>query len=191
MVFFHLIKPLRLASEGALWKNVSAFLAQEVRETCVPDKSTIRNMRKDEEAYYYQWTPQVLRPACHSTNKPTYRVSYLAWASLTQASSLLLVPRLRTVLLTPQTGKHPWPISSLPPYLVLFHFHLRTGNVLSITWTRLGHFHARRGSASQSQGRMTKRLVPGQRPSHRQGSAAGLGQRLPLCKRQKRALARD
>lgn len=181
MVFFPLIKPLRLASKGALWKNVRALLAQEVRETCVPDKSTIRNMRNEEEAYYYQWTPQVLRPAFHSTNKSTSRVSSLAWASLTQASSLLLIPRLRTVLLTSQPGKHPWPISSLLPSLVLFHFHLRNGNVLSVNWTRLGHFHAWRGSASQSQGRMTKRLVPGPRPSHRQGSAARLGQKLPLC----------
>jgi len=51
-VFLHLIKPLRLFNGGALRKNVSTLLVQEVRETCVPDGSTTQKTRKDEEGYY-------------------------------------------------------------------------------------------------------------------------------------------
>ena len=56
------------------------------------------------------------RSAFHSTNKPTTRVSSLAWASLTQVSFRLRVPGLHQHC-TPctSTWKHPWPTSSPLP----------------------------------------------------------------------------
>lgn len=92
IVFLHLIKPLGLFSEGALRKNVSALLVQEVKRNLCAWQSQIQITGKTREVIItHRWTPLLSSAlAFHPNNKPAPRVSSLAWASLTPVSSPLL-----------------------------------------------------------------------------------------------------
>lgn len=92
-------------------------------------------------------------------------------------------PRINTASLHPNLGNIP---SLLLPHLSNPFPHPSQNRGCSLNhsgWN--GPFPHLKGAISQALGRMTKRLVPGPRPSHLQGSVAGLGQRPPLCQRQR------
>ena len=151
-------------------------------------KTRVKTKRAITDRYALSLKPHV-RLSTPQANPP--RISSLAWASPTQVFSPLRVPGLYQHC-TPCTSTWKTSLTNSFPTLsrVIFHVHLRTGDVLSVTWYRLDHFQAQKGSASQVLGGMTKRLVPGLRPSHPRDSVAELGKRPPLCQRQKRVQVR-
>lgn len=165
-------------------KNVSALLAQEIKGNLCAWQTTTQNVRKDEEGYYDRWIPSHPPcPAFHSTHRSTPRVSSLAWACLR------LTPLPFSGTLQIRSSWHP-NLENIPgPFLS----HVSSSPLISVSKLGLfchlhqtGPFPRPKKLSYPISGRDDKAPCPPTEAFPSQGSVAGLGQRPPLCQRQKR-----
>lgn len=109
-VFLHLIKPLRLFSDGALRKNLSTLSSGSKGNFCVSDRVQLKTLGK-KRTINDQWTSLSLklrvRLSSPLTTQPPSLLSSLSFLDSSLKSRSGSWDSTNTALLAPQPGKHP------------------------------------------------------------------------------------